>query len=317
MNFPPIAERWLALKASRIKQYPQNNLRASGIGHECDRYHYHSIKDWREKALHDPILQSIFDEGGLHETDVIKQLMDLGFQVVEQQRSFQIDSPKITGHIDGIIRWDGHDFPFDVKSISGLDFDKIDSAEDLLYSKKEHQKAYIAQIQLYMLMTNNEYGCFILKNKQTGEIKPIWCQIDFVYCDNLLKRAERVYKALADNEPPKRVDNIDLCSKCSFAHICLPDLKATAISTIDDQELAATMERMDQLKPMVKEYEELEAQVDEIKNNVGAGDFICGDYLLKIKEMTRTSKVPITFEFQKTTFLQKKIVKIPSMVKPN
>lgn len=310
MNLPPIHDKWLAAKTAKIKQYPQNNLRSSSIGHPCDRFHYHSVHDWKERTLHDPILQSIFDEGNLHETDVIKQLMDLGFNVIEQQRSFQIDKPLITGHIDGIIRYECVDFPFDVKSIAAFDFDKINASEDLLYSKKQHQRSYIAQLQLYLLMTGNEVGCFILKNKQTGEIKPIWGHLDYAFCENILKRAERVYKALESNTPPARCEELDTCQKCPYAHLCLPDLKATAISQIDDYDLASTMERMEQIKPFFKEYQTLDKEIDKIKNSVCAGEYICGDFLLRIKEFERKTKIPITFEEKTTTYLRKEILKI-------
>lgn len=311
MNLPPIREKWLEAKANKIKQYPQNVLRASSIGKPCDRFHYHSIKDWKERSLHEPILQSIFDEGNLHEDDVIRQLKEVGFTIIEQQRSFQYEKPKITGHIDGILRWDGHDFPFDVKSISSFDFPKINSAEDLLYSKKAHQREYMAQIQMYLLMSGNEVGCFILKNKQTGEIKPIWCQLDVAFCEPILKRAERVYHALDKDTLPERTKESDLCHQCAFKHVCLPDLTYDSnLKQINSQELAATFERMDQLKPIVSEYKNLEEEVDEVKKQVGVGEFVCGDFLLRIKEFKKKNKVALTWTEEETTFLKKEIVKI-------
>lgn len=88
VNLPDIYSAWFEFKKSRIKQYPQNNLRASSIGNVCERFHWYSIKNWREKPLHDPILQSIFDEGNLHETAVIQELTSMGFKIVEHQRAF-------------------------------------------------------------------------------------------------------------------------------------------------------------------------------------------------------------------------------------
>ena len=310
MNLPPIREKWLEAKANKIKQYPQNILRASSIGKNCDRFHYHAIKDWKEKTLHDPILQSIFDEGNLHEEDVINQLKKMGFVVVEQQRSFTYEKPKISGHIDGILRWEGQDFPFDVKTISSFDFPKINSAEDLLYSKKAHQREYMAQIQMYLLMSGNEVGCFILKNKQTGEIKPVWCQLDVAFCEPILKRAERVYKALEKEVPPERTKETELCHTCTFTHVCLPDLNYNQdLKQINSQELAATFDRMNQLRPMVKEYKQLETEVDEVKNQVGEGNFLCGDFWLKVTAYKQTKKIPLTWEEKEITILKKEIVK--------
>jgi len=179
-ELPDIEGAWKKYKRGRIKQFPQNNLRASSVGHPCDRYHYYCIKNWRERPLHNEVLQSIFDEGNLQERSVIQSLQEMGFEVINQQRSFQLDNPLITGHVDGILRWKEHDFPFDVKSISPHDFPKLVSAEDFLYSKKLHQRNYIAQLQIYLLITNNPIGCLITKNKLTGQPKVIWTQQETV-----------------------------------------------------------------------------------------------------------------------------------------
>lgn len=310
-DLPDIEGAWKALKSKRIKQFPQNNLRASSMGNSCDRYHYHSIHDWKEKVLHDEVLQSIFDEGNLHETDVMRELVEMGFQVVEQQRGFQLDKPLITGHIDGILRWKGHDFPFDVKSIAPYDFNKIESIEDLLYSKKAHQRNYPAQLQLYLLMTGNPVGCLIFKNKLTGELKAIWSQIDYDYCEQILKRAERVYAALAKNEPPARINDFDACQKCSFAHICLPDLKAgEGVQAIDDIELQALLERREALVDAAKEYKTVDEDVKELVTRGGAGEKVCGQYFIRVTEHERTTKVPETWHEEVSKYLRTQIKKI-------
>jgi len=50
-------------KQSKIKLYPCNNLRASNVGHPCERYLYLSIKNWEDKKLHNETTQCIFDLG--------------------------------------------------------------------------------------------------------------------------------------------------------------------------------------------------------------------------------------------------------------
>ncbi len=170
MNLPPIVEKWTELKSRSIKQYPSNNLRASSVGNDCERFLYHSIKDWKERVLHDVTLQSIFDVGNAFEQIAITELREMGFQIVEMQRAYQIDKPLITGSIDGKIRWENQDYPFDIKSISPYEYDKINSAEDMLFSKKPYQRQYPGQLQCYLYMSGDPVGCFILKNKLTGGI---------------------------------------------------------------------------------------------------------------------------------------------------
>lgn len=310
-QLPDIHQIWREYKKSKIAAYPQNTLRASTLGNPCDRFHFYSIKNWKERALHDEILQSIFDEGNLHEEDVIRQLKAAGLEIVEQQRSFQHDRPLITGHIDGIIRWNGKSYPFDVKSISPFDYQKINCAEDLIFSKKIHQAQYPAQLQLYMLMMGADQGCFILKNKLTGEIKPIWMQIDYDYCESLLKRAERVYAAIQADSAPERIDDSSKCTKCTFAHICLPDVqfeKSTML--MDDAELAGMLERRASLESAADEFEELDKSIKEVVKSTGDGERICGDFLLKIQSYNQKRKIPLTWEESESTVSKVQILKL-------
>lgn len=314
-ELPDIDGAWKALKHTRIKQYPQNNLRASSAGHPCARYHYHSIHDWREKQLHDEILQSIFDEGAMHEKDVIAQLNVMGFQIVEQQRSFQLDKPLITGSIDGILRYKNKDFPFDIKSINPYDFNKIQTIEDLMFSKKIHQRKYPAQLQLYLLMSNNDVGCLIFKNKLTGELKTIFAQIDYDYTEQILKRAEVVYAALAKNEPPKCINDFDACKECPFRHICLPDLKmGEGVIVMDDAELNGLLERREELAPMAKEYKTIDEDVKEVVTAGGQGEKVCGSFFIQVTEHERKNKVPDTWHEEVSKYLRTQIVKLEESV---
>lgn len=310
-DLPDIVGAWRAHKEKRIKQFPQNNLRASSIGNPCDRYHYYSIHDWKEKPLHDAVLQSIFDEGYLHEQDVIRQLIEMGFKIVEFQRAFQMDKPLITGSIDGILLWDSRRIPFDAKSVKDILFDDIESAEDLMFSKKHWHRQYPAQLQMYLLLTGEEVGCFILKNKSTGEIKPIWMQIDYDYCEQLLKRAERVYKALAKEEPPQRLNDFDVCSDCHFKALCLPDLKAgPGVRLIGDEELAGFLDRRSQLEPQAKEFKDIDDVVKKEAKAEGAGDFVCGNWMMRVSEYKRKDKIPITWDEKESIFLRTEIIKL-------
>ncbi len=311
MELPNIDEKWLEHKQKRIKVFPQNNIRASSAGNPCDAYHYFSLKHWQEKSLHSPILQSIFDEGALHETAVIRELQEIGFEIVEQQRTFQLNKPLITGHIDGILRWNGKDFPFDVKSISPYDFDGINSAEDLIYSKKPHHWNYPAQLQLYLIMSGNEAGCFILKNKLTGQIKSIWMQIDYEYTEKILQRAERVYKAVQSETIPERSNNYDVCKQCDYRHICLPDAIANRqTQVIDDVELAGMLERRDQLEEPSKEFEAVDKKIKGIVKQSGANEYVCGNFILNIFEVIKKQKRAITWDEEEVSYLMTKIIKI-------
>ena len=222
-----------------------------------------------------------------------------------------MDKPLITGSIDGILVWEGRRIPFDVKSMKDILFDEINSAEDLMFSKKHWHRKYPAQLQMYLLLTGEEVGCFIMKNKSTGEIKPIWMQLDYDYAEQLLKRAERVYQALGKEEPGQRVNDFDVCSDCDFKAICLPDIKAgPGVTLIDDVELSGLLDRRFQLEPTAKEFKEIDDTVKEQAKAHGKGDLVCGDWMIRVSEYKRKEKVPITWEDKESTFLKTKFVKM-------
>jgi len=311
-ELPHIYEKWLEHKKSKIKQYPTNTLRASQIGFPCDRYHYYSIANWKDRQLHDEIMQSIFDEGNLHEKAVIQELQEMGFEIVEYQRSLQNDKPLITGHIDGILRWEGKDYPFDVKSIS-YDFDSITSAEDLLYSKKLWHRSYVAQLQLYLyLCAREEIGCFILKNKMTGEIKPVWMQIDYDYVDSLLKRAERVYEAIEKKQPPAKINDFNVCGECAFRHICLPDIElGEGVTIMEDKTLEELLKRWWELKDAAKEFEKIDETIKNAAKAAGkTGEKIVGDFVIRVTSSTYKRKIPLTYEIQEQEVFKTQIAKI-------
>lgn len=313
--FPPIEEGWKEVKQASIKKFPQHFIRASSAGHPCHRYHWHSIKDWEKVPKHDVILQSIFDEGHLHETHTIRLLSEIGevkgFEVVEQQRSYVFPKPKITGRIDGKILWKKKGIPFDVKTINPWDFQKLSSAEDFLYSKKVHQRNYIAQIQLYMLMSNSEYGMLILKDKQTGQIKVIMMQMDYAFCESILKRAEKVYQDLEKGEPGARTKDQTLCIKCPYAFICLPDLTSgKGIELLKDPDFESKLSRREELSKASKEYSEIDKEVKETFKEIGVGEYVVGKFLGTVTEINVKRRKVLTYEEETKKEVRIKILRV-------
>ena len=79
-------------KADKITVYPVNNLRASNLGHPCERYLYLLIKHWDEQKPHDVGLQNIFDLGNALEEHTINNIKEAGFEVVTPTvRSWKVD----------------------------------------------------------------------------------------------------------------------------------------------------------------------------------------------------------------------------------
>jgi len=287
----------------------QSNLRASSIGFPCDMHHYLALTEYRQPVS--PGLQMIFDEGKIHEVDVENKLRQAGYDVESKQVQYRNDSPLITGQIDGRLSKDGGPWwPFDAKSINQFDFVKLNSAEDFIHSKKVHQRNYATQILIYMLLQEPavQYGCLILKNKQSGAIKDVWFDADqhFDLLDDAFKRAERVYSAKEKKEAPERTEDLDLCLRCDFREKCLPDLKNAAnVKLVDPENVLPQIERIQELAPLAKEHKKLDEEVKDLFKAAGMGDYVTGDYLIRVKEQKRAA-----FSVKESTFLTTKIAKM-------
>lgn len=273
----------------QIKVYPCNNLRASNLGHPCERYLYLLLRHWDEQKPHDVGLQSIFNFGNSIEEYTIENIKRAGFEVITPTvRSWKIEKPLITGREDIRIKDEnGELLPVEIKGISPFEFDKLNTVDDFMKSKRSYIRGYPAQLQTYMYYFAKEKGFFALTNKLTGETKFIEMPFDYEYAESLLQKAERIYKALDEEAPPDACEDISVCEGCSLAHICGECRRVPADIDLDE-ELDALIDRKNELAAAKKEYEQIDK---EIKARVGERDkVITGQYLI-----TRSSFVKKAF----------------------
>lgn len=283
-----ISEKLLKTTEAKITTYPCHNLRASNIGHPCERYLYLLIKNWQDQKPISVTTQNIFDLGNKMEEYAIAKLKEAGFEVVTPTvRSWQIDDPFITGREDVLIKdtETGELIPGEIKGLSPFEFDKLNTIQDFLHSKKYYIRAYPMQLLTYMWKFNKERGLFFIVNKLTGELKPIDLKLseheDLMI--EMLTKATRINQAVATNNIPDPIDDEDVCSKCPLSHICGHSIAIPADVEVDD-ELDELIDQRDALKDSKKEYEDLDQQ---IKDKVGKRvKVISGKYLIEVKEST-------------------------------
>ena len=289
-------------KADKITIYPCNNLRASNLGHPCERYLYLLIKHWEDQKPHDVGLQNIFDLGNALEEHTINNIKEAGFEVVTPTvRSWKVEVKGgiITGREDVRIKDEnGELIPVEIKGISPFEFDKLNSVDDFLKSKKAYIQGYPAQLFIYMLKFGKEIGYFALTNKLTGETKFVEVRLDYDYGEKMLSKAERIYAALASETPPDACDDISLCENCSLAHICGQCRRVPADIDIDE-ELDELINRKQELAEAKKEYEKVDA---EIKAKVGEREkVITGEYLIERKSFVKKAfTVPESVQYRLT-----------------
>lgn len=289
-------------KADKITVFPCNNLRASNLGHPCERYLYLLIKHWEEQKPHDVGLQNIFDLGNALEEHTIRNIKEAGFEVVTPTvRSWKVEVKGgiITGREDIRIKDENGDLiPVEIKGISPFEFDKLNTVEDFLKSKRAYIQGYPAQLFIYMLKFGKEVGFFALTNKLTGETKFIEVPLDYDYGEKMLSKAERIYAALEAGTPPDACDDVSLCENCSLAHICGQCKRIPADVDLDD-ELDELINKKQELAAAKKEYEKVDA---EIKAKVGEREkVITGEYLIERKSFTKKAfTVPESTQYRLT-----------------
>ena len=275
-------------KADKITIYPVRNLRASNLGFPCERYLFLLIKHWEEQKPHDVGLQNIFDLGNTLEDHTIKNIKEAGLEVITPtQRSWQltVKGGIITGREDVRIKNEnGELLPVEIKGISPFEFDKLNSVEDFLKSKKPYIQGYPAQLYIYMLHFGKDKGFFALTNKLTGETKFIDIPFDYDLGEKYLSKAERVYSALASDEIPDECEDISICESCSMAHIC-GNMRRIPTDIDLDGDLDELINKKQELAAAKKEYEEIDAM---IKQKVGDREkVLTGQYIIERKSFTK------------------------------
>lgn len=300
MNATEVNGRLFKAKADKIKVYPCTHLRASNLGHPCERYLFLLIKHWQEQKPHDVGLQNIFDLGNTLEEHTIKNIKEAGYEVfTPTQRSWQLEVRNgiITGREDIRIKDEnGELLPVEIKGLSPFEFDKLNSVEDFPKSKKPWVRGYPAQLFVYMLHFGKEKGFFALTNKLTGETKFIEVPLDYDLAESYLSKAERIYTAREADVQPEACEDISTCESCPLAHIC-GECRRVPTDIDLDEELDELIDRKQQLAEAKKEYEAVDKQ---IKAKVGEREkLITGHYLIERKKLVKQAyTVPESVQYR-------------------
>lgn len=296
-----IKEKINEATAAKIQIYPCHNLRASNIGHPCERYLYLLIKHWDQQKPIDVSTQNIFDLGNKIEEYAISKFKEAGFEVITPAvRNWKIDDPYITGREDFMLKnpENGELIPVEVKGISPFEFDKLNTIQDFLNSKRHYIRGYPMQLLTYMWKYSKSLGLFAIVNKLTGEVKPInlFLKDHEQLMLDMLEKAGRVNKAVKEDKMPEPINDPSVCEYCPLAHICGHSTAVPVDVEVDD-ELDDLIDERDSLKESKKKYEELD---DEIKAKVGEREkVLSGKYLITVS--TSTTVVPAKEATTRTT----------------
>jgi len=276
---------------------PVRSNRASQLGHPCERHLVYWRLNWEQAKL--PSVETLFlwEGGRAIEQLALSRLQEAGFTILQQQRDFEDKNTGITGHIDGMLCDPDEPtilYPIEIKGINQFDWEKINTPEDMLASDKPWMQAYPAQLQLYLYLSNHEEGLFYIVNKTSLQGKDIWMTLDYAYVEKLLQKAERINQYVAEGKYPDRIEyDENICGRCPFLHLCLPDVIYDPLALLDDEVIEQKLNRRAELKaqiePLEKELRQIEKELKayfEGKEKVLIGNWIITGKWVERKEYT-------------------------------
>jgi hypothetical protein len=295
------------------KSYGRARNWAGDLGFECDSYQVLSRLKPELKPLPDQTLLKIFRASGTWETpnlDLIKRAE--GISIQEQGRPFEWPEKQISGKVDAKIgfrtkimtdeelkkilsSWtERKRVPLEHKALSPNTFRTVKKLKaeggSLLKAKYGWMQKYPGQLVAYELMDGSEFGIWFFFEKVMGDYF-FWIEpLDYAYGETLIARAERTNEAVAANTIPAPVLT-DLCDGCDFERtFCFTgkDFGAGYDIRVDAVEMNETIRRFLELKPIVKEYGELEDAIKALKGK----NSLFADYLLKWTPYKMPKMVP-------------------------
>lgn len=274
---------------SSIQRYPRKNPILSDIG-DCDRAIEYGITNWQDKAMFDEYVQARLEVGREEERRVSRELMELGYDLILSQQPVEVKGREgeilATGKIDGFIRYENTKIPIEIKSMNPQIFNQITCVEDL--NKKPWLRKYTRQLQMYMFGNNCEEGFFLITDC-LGHWKMLPVYLSYEDCEWILQRLERIHKNLANGEFSDRIPYEEkICGMCPFVQVCLPDVVHSGMEVIDEKEFESKLSRRDELKPLAKEFEEIDEQIKEKAKAFGK-DLLVGNFSVFLRRGQRTT----------------------------
>lgn len=252
----------------RKMQLQQQNKRiipraffASNIG-ECKLQMVHSILDWDKKDTPDEGLLSLFEAGKKEESNIIKMLLDLGFEVINQQNPITIKSRDgeiiCSGRIDGKIVYKGLAIPYEIKSMNDYSFQQLNSIED--FEKSPLHRKYIKQLQLYLYGNEIEVGMFIISNFRQIKLIPVY--LDYGLCEQIIQQLESAWEFVKQKKYPDPIAyNPKICDWCPWEFLCSKQITNKPAEFIQNKELEDLLNRRATLEPAAKEYKSIDEQI--------------------------------------------------------
>lgn len=245
-------------EAKEKKRGPTDHSKAnwaSEVHHPCDRFLTYCRLHWPERKPKPIESLYRFEEGNIKEDFVEDRLKREGFRLILQEKRLTWDEYEISGRADGIMQFEGHELPVEIKSISPWFWDTTRTIQQIT----EHPKFWInkitSQLNLYELFHGQPAGFLVLATfGKAFRILPHLLDLELGEYD--IQTCERVNAAVkrGDLLPPIKYAS-DVCGLCDFEHICQPVKFTEMTEATEDQ--ARDVLRVLELEPLKREYDRL------------------------------------------------------------
>ena len=189
-------DRWLLKSIDNVlgrKNSPpyKGKFYPSNFGNPCDKYlylAYNGLLDWDTIK---PRIQRIFDHGGTFETRM-KKYLEKANLYIDDEVSIKYEDPPISGRIDFIITHEKHkEALLELKTIKDEDFKEL---------KETPKHEHLIQLQIYLNITNRDYGVVLYENKNDQNFKAFKVDRDEQVWQDILKRCEKIMNMTTEPE---------------------------------------------------------------------------------------------------------------------
>jgi len=187
----------------------RNYLGMSEIGKPCDRELWLNFRGFPQVQIDGRVLM-LFEFGNLIEERIIFWLREAGYDVSNQQLSFESYNGWFRGHCDGTIS--GITKKTHILEVKSANTKKFDSFKR--FGVRKTYPVYYSQVQCYMGYSDLERALVVVQCKDTSEI-----YAERIYFNNSDFQAlrQRAYNIIITNSIPKRPFDKD-SFECKFCN---------------------------------------------------------------------------------------------------
>lgn len=285
---------------------PIQTIRASMIGKCARQIYYCMAKPEEGRGWYTPENVMRMEDGIEHERILIRKLMELGYNIINQQKPIddhpELKKRNITGHVEFQFQDEKNLVPCEIKSMTTHTEGSINGPEDI--DRFWYYRPYIDQVQMYMFGLEVSEITFFIKNKDTSQPTIFDVQIDMDRVNLNLTKADLINECIVAKQPPERQKWCEECTGCSFVQYCLPDIKSDGkLISLEPPEsgVIELLKRKNELSKVHKEYEQINKLLKEYwKSRLGNDEFktiIMGNWKFEIKRVNRKGYIVDPFSY--------------------